>query len=92
MLSVKGFRRQLQMFPETPSLEFFVNLLEKHWTRIRDLQIDMSPLVLESGRIWKALGRPATTADVFMLSATFIEWGSRPIVSTKLATQLPTVL
>ena len=68
MLSVKGFRRQLQMFPETPSLEFFVNLLEKHWTRIRDLQIDMSPLVLESGRIWKALGRPAPLLQTFSCS------------------------
>ncbi|KJA14666.1 hypothetical protein HYPSUDRAFT_92275, partial [Hypholoma sublateritium FD-334 SS-4] len=63
MLCVTG--RGLVLSSKTPLFDFVADVLDKHWTRIRVLKIDMNLVDSDHERIRQAFDRPAANLQIF---------------------------
>ncbi|KJA14658.1 hypothetical protein HYPSUDRAFT_80763 [Hypholoma sublateritium FD-334 SS-4] len=58
-------RRRRPVLWDTPSRPFLADLLYRHWARIRDVDLVVTPEALDDPRMWGALRRPAPALRTF---------------------------
>ena len=67
MLSVTAVSAHRRMIPGSSIETFLVNLLDKHWARISEIDVSMHGLDLQDARITRSFSQPAEKLRIFVL-------------------------